>query len=147
MSVFGQRMTRYKEYLKEESKVRPMISESIPTHLRPRFPGQSKPHPRELLVKLKNSMSPDPENVRRKVEDENDRFIRRRWKQWPIRGPDAWIEEWVELMNRCYRWAPGRKDRWAAVLTEVWGSHLDLVHLVGWIKLLIRERRLFESAL
>lgn len=141
MSVFSQRQSRYDQYLKEESRIRTLIAESVPNHIMPEFDDDEIQHPREVLLKLKQSMSPNPKVMKRKTEEEYDRFIKRRWRQWPYKGPDGWIDEWSKLMKKCQRWAPDRKE-WATSFIEVWEDHHDLTNLIGWIQLLIREERL-----
>jgi hypothetical protein len=79
MSVFSQIQARYDRYLKEESRIRTLIAESVPNHIMPEFDADNEiPHPREVLLKLQQSMSPNPKVMKRKTEEEYDRFIRRR---------------------------------------------------------------------
>ena len=145
MSVFSQRQSRYDQYLKEESRIRTLIAESVPSHIMPEFDDDKViPHPRDILLKLKQSMSPNPKVMKRKTEEEYDCFIKRRWRQWPYKGPDGWLDEWSKLMKKCQRWAPDRKE-WATSFIEVWEDHPDLTNLIGWIQLLIREERLESS--
>jgi hypothetical protein len=149
MSVFSQIQARYDRYLKEESRIRTLIAESVPNHIMPVFDDDADaeiPHPREVLLKLQQAMSPNPKVMKRKTEEEYDRFIRRRWRQWPYKGPDSWLDEWSKLMRKCQRWAPDRME-WATSFIEVWEDHPDLVNLIGWLQLLIREDRLETTSI
>lgn len=145
-SIYIQEYNQYKEYRREEASIRSMIYESVPSHLYPRSMDRSIPHPRDVLIKLGQSMSPDPKAMKRKTEEEYDRFIRQRWRQWPIKGPDTWIDEWVKLMKKCWTWVPDKRDNWATIFIEVWDDHPDLNRLISWIELLIREDRLESEA-
>ncbi|RMJ27332.1 hypothetical protein PHISP_01779 [Aspergillus sp. HF37] len=140
MSIVSQLDIRYEQYLEQESTIRALIFDSVPRHIMPKF-REHHPHPRDVLIRLQQSMSPDPKVMKQKTEEEYDRFIKRRWHKWPYKGPDSWLDEWSKLMKKCQRWAPDRM-KWATSFIEVWEDHPDLIYLIVWIQLLIREDRL-----
>lgn len=80
MSIVAYRQARYDRYMNEETKIRGMITNSVPGHIMSEF-GNTIPHPRDMLLKLKQSMCPDPKVTEHKTKEEYDEFIKRRWTQ------------------------------------------------------------------
>lgn len=59
MTVFSCLWSEYERYI-EETKVRALVSESVPSHIMSRIYHQGVQHPRDVLIRLKEMMDPNP---------------------------------------------------------------------------------------
>lgn len=140
LAVLPERLKIFDQYIEEERKVKALIRRSVPSYLLPVVPDSKKtPHPRDILIRLKEVNKENPMMMRWKVENEFSESTRLRWNQWPANGPDIWLNEWSELIDRCEEWAPDRAADWATCVLQVWRNHPDLSCMIEALRSEIME--------